>query len=56
VYHWIVSVYGNVEVFRFFVAFSLPSLLKAGLDTSAFYDPGAFLLPQNYLERGPCLF
>ena len=55
VYHRIVSVYGNVERLRFFVAFSLLSLLKAGLDSPAFTDPGAFLLPQSSRERGPCL-
>jgi hypothetical protein len=55
VYHWIVSVYGNVEGLRFFVAFSLLSLLKAGLDSPAFLPTRGFSLPQSSPEKSPCL-
>jgi hypothetical protein len=53
VYYWIVSVYGSAEALRFFVAFSLLSLLKAGLDSPAFFtDPRGFSpTPEQSGER-----
>jgi hypothetical protein len=54
VYHWIVSVYGNVEGLRFFVAFSLLSLLKAGPDSPAFLPtPGLFSYPRAVGREAP---
>src|SRR5262245_22578008 len=57
VYHWIVSVYGNVEGLRFFVAFSLPSLLKAGPDSPACIPtPGLFSYPRAVGREAPASF
>src|SRR5690242_2015893 len=46
-----------MKLIRLFVAFSLPSLLKAGLERTGFLPtPGAFLLPQRFRRQSPCLF